>query len=290
MITVLLFPLLLTLTSSPSSSPAIWVQWPHHALPIRSPPPPSFSLSPHSDLVVGGTRLYSSSEDMSVRVWDLPARQALLTLTLPSPLLALALHPLHHLLFAAAQDGSVFALTLWHVTGREEAAPHRVLPAPQPSPALSLALSLDGSRLYVGHEDGSVGIWAPLSGQRVGSLAALGGTTGRITSLHSLLLPLEGGTHHPTLPLATLAPHPHPRGETTPIPTRRRGGGEEEGEEAEVDELVGRIAEREGGEREREREVAQLREEAKAWKGWARQALAATLRGGPPPPMPGGTK
>ncbi len=89
--------------SDHSSPPQPYVTWTEHSLTVAC-------------LRFGGgiglaARLMSCSADRTLRIWSLPARRCLLTVTLPAPANVVVADAFDHRVYVGCQDGSVHAIT-----------------------------------------------------------------------------------------------------------------------------------------------------------------------------------
>jgi WD40 repeat protein len=99
-----------------------------------------------------GARLVSSSWDSTVRVWTLPAGGSPLVIEHPTPVEAVAAHPLEDLVASGARDGLV---RVWHAGSGDllqTMEGHSGI-------VLDLLFSDDGRLLFSGATDGTVRIW-----------------------------------------------------------------------------------------------------------------------------------
>ncbi|KAI1246193.1 hypothetical protein MGN70_013090 [Eutypa lata] len=132
------------------------------------------SANPDTSLCVS-----ASSRDKSCIVWNHQQGVALRTLLFASPPLCVALDPCARALYAASEDGSVYAVDLFasaetttmtmpSLLGGEESASATMIPissafgaAPQQEtgPAACLAVSYDGTVLLSGHPRGQILRW-----------------------------------------------------------------------------------------------------------------------------------
>lgn len=140
---------------------------------------PAMQLTHHSlaitDVHLGcGTsvsaRLYTASLDQTIRIWDLITGEPLTTLLLPSPVTCMAVDPAERVLFAGTVSGTIYEVRLYKkekviraiggmgaivsVGGEDEG----VLNGHE-SAISSLILSLDGSLLTSGAQDGNAFVW-----------------------------------------------------------------------------------------------------------------------------------
>ena len=149
----------LVMGSSPAPSP--WRTWTEHMLPA-------------SVLCIGGCGqhdlLASASTDQTVRLWRLAdARRGCAgTMTLPSAITTLCIHPQHTAIYAGGIDGRVYGMTMLHsVIAQSAAAPHDcgagsiLLSASDSSsgPVRCVAVSPSGKRLYSISAELGVRMW-----------------------------------------------------------------------------------------------------------------------------------
>lgn len=125
----------------------------------QQPPHPQVTLVQHQDwtsaLVINaaGDRLFSSSKDGTVRLWQLPNGRLLQTLSDPSaPITSLALDPNDTILVGGSAEGTI---TLWNLSQNFRC---RTLKA-HGDEITAIALSPDGKLLATGSADSTLQIW-----------------------------------------------------------------------------------------------------------------------------------
>ncbi|KAK9475281.1 WD40-repeat-containing domain protein [Dipodascopsis tothii] len=142
------------------------------------PVQPVASASQHSLAVTalaagpgGDQRLYSCSDDRTLRVWDLRTLRAAQTAVFPERLTSVALDPAERCVYVGCADGRVFQLDLvGRAVGRAgadvieiDAVTHgqqAARPLHHHTAAVGgLAVSTDGTRLVSGSLDGRVHVW-----------------------------------------------------------------------------------------------------------------------------------
>ncbi len=115
-------------------------------------------------------RLYTSSMDNTIKVWDLVSGELISTLLLPSPPTCIDLDPAERRLYAGTSSGDIYEIPLYVKEKQLRAVgglgtivnvgdSGRSLLQGQDSPITAIKLSFDGSRLVSGAEDGSTFVW-----------------------------------------------------------------------------------------------------------------------------------
>ncbi|EJD43766.1 WD40 repeat-like protein [Auricularia subglabra TFB-10046 SS5] len=185
----------------------------------NDPPAPYATFADHtlaiSDLICGvgafpAYRLFSSSLDGSVKMWDVSSRELLGTFAFPTPVAHLAVDPAERAIYvaAAADRGVVYQIDLYsrgkgttaraavgagdtlHMGAEQDGERSRVFSVGKP--VTSLALDMPGTQLLAGAQDGSISLFDVASHQLLRTIAPPAhGSPGPVTFLHTLLRPAD---------------------------------------------------------------------------------------------------
>ncbi len=193
--------------------------WTDHVLPITSI---------HCGLGGYLGRVYTSSLDRTVKVFDLPTGKSLLSITAPSYINVCIADPLEHRLFLGAGNGHIYVVDLHAAATAATAANARVLHTHNDYtksssagfaaadalstdgfvghefPVTSLVVSECGQYLISGDDDGQIRVWDTLSRQALRTVSLVKGTVTSMTLLQSR----PEGLFHPakTTSRITVAP------------------------------------------------------------------------------------
>ncbi|KAF0694745.1 Aste57867_14421 [Aphanomyces stellatus] len=174
--------------------------WTDHVLPITSI---------HCGLGGLNGRVFTSSLDRTVKVYDLATGANVVSITCPSFVNVCAADSMENRLFLGAGDGQIYTVDLHAAAAAATAAAARIVMTHNGTPFAKEALSSDG---FVGHEapvtslvvsvcgqyvlsgddDGAVRVWDSVSRQALRTISLL---KGGVSSM--LLLPRPAGLFHP---------------------------------------------------------------------------------------------
>lgn len=143
-----------------TDAPCPWVEWADHSLPLSSL---SVGLGGLSGKVV------SSSLDRTCRIWDLPSKRLMSSISFPTAIHCACLDPAEQFLYAGGSDGRIFVVDLMQriptypstASGMPEVlVSHR-------QAVTSLSCSFDGSLLLSGSLDATASVWDTASRQQL---------------------------------------------------------------------------------------------------------------------------
>jgi pre-rRNA-processing protein IPI3 len=134
---------------------------------------PKFSLSEHSGSITGlslkFSRLYSCSLDKTVRIWDLNRGSCDLVVVFPSAINSLVVDDGENFIFSGCGDGKIYRFDILRHNlcdpvipcndNKEKTFVPHVNRNMASSSVTTMDISLDGTRLYSGHSDGSFLTW-----------------------------------------------------------------------------------------------------------------------------------
>ncbi|KZV93107.1 WD40 repeat-like protein [Exidia glandulosa HHB12029] len=201
-------------------------------------PTPYWSLADHTlavtDVQCGvgvfpSYRVFSSSLDGSVKVWDIASRELLGTFSFPTPIGHLVVDPSERAVYAAASGdrGVVYQCDLYsrgpghhtaralvgagetlHMAAEEQSERQRSFNVGKP--VMSLALDLPGTQLLAGTTDGTVSIFDVASHQLLRTISpSAQASPGPVTFVTTMLRPSDlvgpASAQRDTLPLRPLA-------------------------------------------------------------------------------------
>eukprot|EP00295_Goniomonas_pacifica_P022935 CAMPEP_0175931928 /NCGR_PEP_ID=MMETSP0108-20121206/19114_1 /TAXON_ID=195067 ORGANISM="Goniomonas pacifica, Strain CCMP1869" /NCGR_SAMPLE_ID=MMETSP0108 /ASSEMBLY_ACC=CAM_ASM_000204 /LENGTH=311 /DNA_ID=CAMNT_0017255525 /DNA_START=76 /DNA_END=1011 /DNA_ORIENTATION=- len=151
--------------------------------PVRSWTEHTLAISQVASGLGGASgRVYTASQDRTVKVWHLHRGTLLASVLFPSQILSLALDPAETKIFAGGGDGRVFVVDTLAPTPTSGVTSFAVVNsiAAHTRGVVSLAVAVDGSTLVSGSADGAK-VWDISSGQALRSFSQhKGGVSGVI--------------------------------------------------------------------------------------------------------------